>query len=440
MSDHNLPDGGTLALTFKDAPGRVPAILRAISPLRPRFIFERISTRSRSPERTYIGVGGTVLTPSFGDGDAFETVRRALAERSGSRSSPRAILAFLSYEELVGASPASDAGASAPRHLLIAPSFLSELDHAAGVATLSGGYQAAVAGVRDALSAGLDVEPRKPRDGNEGVDSWQSNQSEDAFVSAASALQREIAARADIAGAALSVELERTASLDPLEAYLVLRDLNPSTCMFFLENREFALWGSTSLPILKIRGRRLTAETDGATRKVDPATSDVWIPNEKENQEYDLVVAALQSDLEGVVDSTSLVFVADREPRQYFNLQHLFAEISGDLASGVDAVTALKRLTPHGAATGYGKSAAIELIRRFDASPRGPYAGAIGVFGVDGSADAACVIRSAWKIGSTIRTRAGAKIVAGSDPAAEYRESVLKTLPLRRSIGQLISS
>jgi len=76
------------------------------------------------------------------------------------------------------------------------------------------------------------------------------------------------------------------------------------------------------------------------------------------------------------------------------------------------------------------------LIDRFDARPRGPYAGAIGVFGGDGSADVACVIRSAWKVGSALRTRAGAKIVADSDPASEYRESVLKTLPLRRSIAQ----
>lgn len=206
--------------------------------------------------------------------------------------------------------------------------------------------------------------------------------------------------------------------------------------MFFVESGSFALWGATSLSVLSVRDRRLVAETDGATRRVEAGDTSRWVPNSKEIAEYDLVVSALRDDLDSVIDADSLQFISDREPRQYFNLQHLFAEIEGELASGVDAVEALRRLTPHGAATGYPKPGAVALIDRFDARPQGPYAGAIGVFGSDGSADVACVIRSAWKVGSALRTRAGAKIVADSDPASEYRESVLKTLPLRRSIAQ----
>jgi len=134
----------------------------------------------------------------------------------------------------------------------------------------------------------------------------------------------------------------------------------------------------------------------------------------------------------------SLAFTAEREQRTYFNLRHLFAEAVGDLAEGVDAVAAVKRLTPHGAAAGYRKAAALDLIDQFDVAPRGPYSGIVGIFDNNGGADAACVIRSTWQAGTTIRTRAGAKIVADSDPIAEYEESILKTLPLRRTVEHIL--
>jgi anthranilate synthase component 1 len=348
------------------------------------------------------------------------------------------LLAFLSYESLIGSGAAEPGNGDTPGFVLLRPCLLVEVNHESGRAILSGDYRATAAKLAEALSKGQSgaassVHDQMPA---ESLAQWRQTPSDSDFNRAAEAVQEQLRHRDDVLGVCLSVELETTSDIDPLAAYKVLRKINPSTCMFFMERPDFALWGSTSLPVLKVRGRQLVAETDGATRKVDPNGSADWIPTGKENEEYDLVVAALLDDLEGVVIPESLTFIADREPRQYFNLQHLFAELSGQLATGMDAIEALKRLTPHGAATGYQKPATVELIKQFDVTPRGPYAGAIGVFRVDGDADAACVIRSAWKVGSRVRTRAGAKIVAGSDPSAECRESVLKTLPLRRALAE----
>ena len=443
MSSQDKPIlGSVLEFPFNSSPGSLSNVLRAISPSRPSFIYERISTRTRAPERTCIGIGRNQFPSATDEADAFGNLRRYLTEHAAGRDSPQAVFAFLSYEALVAEAPPAGGSLATPHYLLISPSLLIDLDHVAGVARLSGDRHGALSDIKAALTQEGGGTPQQSRlaPSADGLSGWRPNQTQEEFVATASLLQKEMAARGDIVGAALSVELELEAACDPLEAYLVLRQINPSTCMFFVEDQEFALWGATSLPVLKIQGRQLTAETDGATRRIEPGAADTWIPSAKENEEYDLVVAALRDDLAGVIEPSSLAFVADREPRQYFNLRHLFAEVTGRLAPGVDAVSALKRLTPHGAATGYGKSAAVELIGRFDARPRGPYAGAVAVLDLDGSADAACVIRSAWKVGSTIRTRAGAKVVSTSDPAAEYQESVLKTLPLRRSIGQVISS
>lgn len=411
------------------------SLLRGVAPETPSFVYERASTRTREPLRTFIGFGRVADGPATAGADAFAGLRTAIGNLASSPDGAQVVLAFLSYEALVG----SEAAADTPGQLHVTPALLVDIDHETGEAKLTGQEGALQEAVRAALGR---LRPGIPPTGGtaagsaeEAVSAWTHNQTEAEFIANAAELQREMAARPDVTGAALSVELSSTLDVSPLAAYRVLRRINPSTCMFFVQDGAFALWGATSLPVLSLDGQRLVAETDGATRRVDPGETAAWVPNSKEMAEYDLVVSALRDDLRGVVDEASLRFVADREARQYFNLQHLFAEIEGELVAGVDAVEALRRLTPHGAATGYAKRGAVALIDRYDARPRGPYAGAIGVFGSDGSADAACVIRSAWKVGAQIRTRAGAKIVAGSDPAAEYQESVLKTLPLRRSVA-----
>ena len=104
-----------------------------------------------------------------------------------------------------------------------------------------------------------------------------------------------------------------------------------------------------------------------------------WIPSDKENAEYDLVVAALREDLDGLITPSSLVFSADREPRQHFQSAPF---VCRDFGAGwwkeptrsrhcsASRRTALRRAMP---------PAAIALIERFDIRPRGPYAGVIGV-------------------------------------------------------------
>jgi anthranilate synthase component 1 len=418
-----------LRITIANRDDLTGALLEAAAAFAPSFVYERTSTRTRRPVRSYIGFGGGVQgsTPA---GDAFDHLRARL---SAARSRPAMpfCLAFLSYEALIGARAAAG---STPHDVFIEPAILIVLDHEAGIATLSGAYEPLVPVVRKILETPMAASPPAAADSQE-LAGWLPDQLEPEFVARALALKADIAARHDVSGVTLSVEVEREADVSALDAYRVLRRINPSTCMFLLQTPGFALWGATSLPVLNINGRRIVAETDGATRRVEPGTVGAWQPSAKENSEYDLVVTALREDMQKIVKPGTLNFIADREARQYFNLQHLFAEIEAELEDHVDAVRALQGLTPHGAATGYSKAAAIALIDRYDSKPRGPYAGAIGMLGIDGSADIACVIRSAWKVGSTVRTRAGAKIVAGSDPASEYQESILKTLPLKRSIA-----
>lgn len=405
----------------------VPLLLRALLPQRPSFIYERLSTRNRNLEITYIGFGNTNTTGEVEAADALDGLRRCAQGHSLGMASGEVGLAFLSYEALTGT--ASD-------FVYIRPRFLIAIDYLRRTLTLSGDYHRHAQTIAQVLQdSAFRSAPKVPELDESLLGGWQEKPSLDEFVQSAAALQKAMSASRDAVGVVLSVQATREASdVDPLDAYLVLRSINPSTCMFFLENGDLVLWGATSLPIFKQEGARITAETDGATRPVD-RQSDEWNPSAKEHAEYDLVVRRLRDDLASVTRPASLSWIADREKRRYFNLEHLFAEIQAQLAPNTDAIDVLRALAPHGAALGHSRETATRLIREFDLQPRGPYAGAIGIIANNQSADFATVIRAAWRIGSTVYTRAGAKIVAASDPGSEYRECLLKTLSLRRSLA-----
>ena len=70
---------------------------------------------------------------------------------------------------------------------------------------------------------------------------------------------------------------------------------------------------------------------------------------------------------------------------------------------------------------------AMELIAEFEKSPRGIYGGAAGYFSYTGDMDFAIVIRTMFLEKGQLVMRAGAGIVADSDPLKEYQETLNKS-------------
>jgi anthranilate synthase component 1 len=70
----------------------------------------------------------------------------------------------------------------------------------------------------------------------------------------------------------------------------------------------------------------------------------------------------------------------------------------------------------------------MEIVDDLEETPRGVYGGGVGYFSWDGDADFAIVIRSATVDHAARETtvRAGAGVVADSDPASEYDETEAK--------------
>ena len=108
-------------------------------------------------------------------------------------------------------------------------------------------------------------------------------------------------------------------------------------------------------------------------------------------------------------------------------MRNLVSHVTGELEPEKDAFDLLEAAFPAGTLTGAPKVRAMELIAELEKSPRGIYGGAAGFFSYTGDMNFAIVIRTMILEKGVLTMRAGAGIVADSDPQKEYRETVNKS-------------
>ena len=101
----------------------------------------------------------------------------------------------------------------------------------------------------------------------------------------------------------------------------------------------------------------------------------------------------------------------------------------------LDAFDLMKATFPAGTVSGAPKIRAMQIIHDLEHDPRGAYAGAVGYFAADGSMDTCITIRTLMMRGQQVSVQAGAGIVADSDPASEYQESLNKARALVDAIA-----
>jgi anthranilate synthase component 1 len=120
---------------------------------------------------------------------------------------------------------------------------------------------------------------------------------------------------------------------------------------------------------------------------------------------------------------------------RFARVMHLVSAVEGELDEGRDAVDAIRTCLNVGTLSGAPKLRAIELIRMVEPAARGPYGGAIGWLNGQGEMDTSVVIRSALVRDGVAEVRAGAGVVADSDPFAETQETRAKASGLLAVLG-----
>ena len=122
---------------------------------------------------------------------------------------------------------------------------------------------------------------------------------------------------------------------------------------------------------------------------------------------------------------------------RYSHVMHLVSNIVCDLLPGRDAWDLLAATFPAGTLSGAPKIRAMEIIAELEKDPRGPYGGAVGYVSFDGNMDLAITIRTAVIQNGELMVRAGAGLVADSDPETERIETVNKAMAIQRALQLL---
>ncbi|OYZ88755.1 MAG: hypothetical protein B7X99_20810 [Rhizobiales bacterium 17-65-6] len=175
----------------------------------------------------------------------------------------------------------------------------------------------------------------------------------------------------------------------------------------------------------------------GATADDDASLSAELAVSLKDRAENLMIVDLMRNDLARVCAPGSVKVPELFAVESFVNVHHLVSTVSGRLAAGRTAIDLLKAAFPPGSITGAPKVQAMKLISQLE-SPRGPYCGSLFWAGADGAFDSSVLIRTAACVqdgqGWAIEARAGAGIVADSEPRAERIETQDKIAALARAM------
>lgn len=243
-------------------------------------------------------------------------------------------------------------------------------------------------------------------------------------------------------GDILQIVLSRKFSLrfrgDEFNVYRSLRSVNPSPYLFYFDYGNYRIFGSSPEAHLKIENRKATINPIAGTFKrtgddaSDKELALKLMDDPKENSEHIMLVDLARNDLGR--HASDIKVESLREIQYYSHVIHMVSTVSGLLNEETDPIDMLAATFPAGTLTGAPKQRAMQLITSIESDNRGFYGGAIGFIGFNGDFNHAIMIRTFLSKDNKLIYRAGAGVVAGSDPATELNEVNNKLGALRRAV------
>ena len=252
---------------------------------------------------------------------------------------------------------------------------------------------------------------------------------------------KEYIVAGDIFQVVLSQRFKADFTAEPLDFYRCLRFINPSPYMFCLRfGDEFALVGSS--PEMHVRLQDRTVELRpiagtrprGVTAAEDDLNASELLADPKERAEHIMLVDLARNDVGRVAEIGSVRVPELMSIERYSHVMHIVSHVTGRLRDGCDAFDVLKATFPAGTVSGAPKIRAMQIITELERARRGCYAGAVGYIGFDGNLDSCIVLRSAVLKNGKAYFQAGAGIVADSDPAREYEETISKARAMMHAL------
>ncbi|MEO8029405.1 MAG: aminodeoxychorismate synthase component I [Gemmatimonadota bacterium] len=254
---------------------------------------------------------------------------------------------------------------------------------------------------------------------------------------------REYILAGDIFQANLSQRFQATLNESAAHLYARLRRVNPAAFAAYLDLGGVQILSASPERFLRVEAATRMVETRpikgtsprGTGPMHDAALGQALIESEKDRAENLMIVDLLRNDLSRVCKPGTVrapeLFALEHHP----TVHHLVSTVVGELEEGNDAVDLLHAAFPGGSITGAPKVRAMEIIAELEPTRRAVYCGSIGYLGFDGALDTSIVIRTYLIRRGTVFFQAGGGIVADSEPAAEYQETLDKARGLMDALG-----
>ncbi len=247
-------------------------------------------------------------------------------------------------------------------------------------------------------------------------------------------------AAGDIYQVNISQRLKFNWTGDALDLFTTLNEESPAPFSSLLEYNTFSVISNSPERLLRVSGDNVMTEpikgtkARGGNPREDAEFAGALLSDPKERAEHLMIVDLERNDL-GRICKPGTVKVDEFQKIETFStLHHIVSTVSGALRPEINSLTALKTCFPGGSITGAPKIRAMEIINQLEPTERGVYTGSIGYIDFSGDLDVTVAIRTAVHTGNTVYLNVGGAVVADSNPAAEFLETMLKAEDFFRAL------
>ncbi len=224
------------------------------------------------------------------------------------------------------------------------------------------------------------------------------------------------------------------------DIYEALCEANPGPFAGIVRWQDTDIISSSPERLLQVRDGIISTRPIAGTRPrsedehTDNSLSAELFAHPKERAEHVMLIDLERNDLGRVCEAGSVEVNEMMVLESYAHVHHIVSNVRGRQRRGVTPGQAIAAVFPGGTITGCPKVRCMEIIAALEQGPRGAYTGSFGYLNRDGSLDLNILIRTIVRCGEKVTLRAGAGIVADSDPEAELEETRAKAEGMLRAI------
>jgi anthranilate synthase component I len=231
------------------------------------------------------------------------------------------------------------------------------------------------------------------------------------------------------------------AGVKPQHLYQRLRQTNPAPFSGIVQLDGMTVVSSSPERLVSVRdGWASTRPIAGTRPRGQTAASDLDLARElhahpKERAEHVMLIDLERNDLGRICEAGTVSVDEFMTIESYAHVHHIVSNVRGRLRPTATPGEVLAAVFPGGTITGCPKVRCMEIIAELEVTARGPYTGSLGYLNRDGTMDFNILIRTLQVAGDQLSLRAGAGIVADSNPERELAETRAKARGVLRALG-----